>query len=165
MQGLKARMSEFKTQTRFEKILDIGVIIFSILGIVLGFMYSYNRHDHIKASPKDYDPLYVQKAQIEENFASVVDMDNAMINKEKKIITLNSKECKLQMEYDSNHNIISVKEIDNCEPIRKVLFLSVLSSALWAICLPSAILVCFIIIMWLWFFLKEFAYPFLKKAF
>ena len=165
MQSLKAKMSEFKNQTRFEKFLDIGVAILSILGIILGFMYCYNSHDHLKASPKDYAPLYAQKAQIEENFACVMDMENAIINQREKIITLNSKECNLQMKYDNSHNIVSVKEIDNCEPIRKVIFLSVINSVLWAICLPGAIIICLIIIMWMYFFFKEFAWPFLKKAF
>lgn len=165
MQSLKAKMSEFKNQTRFEKILYIGVMIFSILGIIIGFTYSFNSHDHLKASPKDFDPLYEQKAQIEKDFACVIDMDNAQINKKEKIITLNSKECKLQMEYDNNHNIISFKEIDNSESLRKVIFLSVLSSVIWAVCLPGAIIVCLIIIMWIWFFCKEFVLPFLKKAF
>lgn len=162
---MKGKLMEFKNQEQFEKFLDLSMVIISIFGFALGFIFTFNSRDYTPATVNDFKPLYEEKMQIENDFSSFLEMDNAKIDIKNKTIILNSEECSLKLTYDTNHTITSVTEVDRYEPLKKIIFISIISAIMWAICLPGAIIIILLIISWFIFFCFEFIKEFIKKEF
>lgn len=142
---LKKRISNFKQQKTFEKILDIFYYSTIIIGFIMGAIFSFNLMDSTPASPDDFKPLYEQKEVLETNFYSVLEMENATIYFSDDFIeaTLSSEECSLLLHFNKDFKFISSEEIDKSISIPIV----ILGSTFFGFLCMAAFLILFLILV------------------
>lgn len=108
-----------KIEICFFIVFILYIITIFILGTICGFNFLYNSSDTTKATDEDYAPLYKQVDEIKNDFDSVFSMKNVSAAVEEEIvITLESKECILQVKLNRDRTeILGIKEYDKSIPI------------------------------------------------